>query len=255
MPDTITLLGTSIALDGALLFLWFIIFVAGIIRGFTGFGSALIAVPTLAYLYGPAAAVVIEVLIEIPVVLYLLPAAIRAAHRPTILPMLAMFLLCVPLGAGLLTLIDPKPMKIALSIIVLVAVILLIKQSRLANLMTPRTTLLAGALAGASQGLTAIASPIFAVAMIARNDTATTTRANIILLAGALIMLSLTSYIFLGLATASTFAHALLAAPALILGVITGTHLFKRFAHLNLRPVFLILITAIALATLAQALT
>ena len=59
--------------------MWFIIFVAGIIRGFTGFGSALIAVPTLAYLYGPAAAVVIEVLIEIPVVLYLLPAAIRAA--------------------------------------------------------------------------------------------------------------------------------------------------------------------------------
>jgi uncharacterized membrane protein YfcA len=255
MPDAITFLGTDIALDGALLALWAIVFIAGVIRGFTGFGSALIAVPALAFLYGPAAAVVIEVLIEIPVVLYLLPAAVRQAHRPTVLPMIAMFLVCVPVGAGFLTLIDPQPMKIILSVIVLIAVALLLKQSRLANIMTPRRTLIAGGLAGLSQGLTAIASPIFAVAMMARNDDATTTRANIILLAGALILLSLTSYIVVGLLTLSAVAHAVLAAPALILGVITGTHLFKRFAHLNLRPVFLTLITAIALATLVQALT
>lgn len=255
MPETLTLFGTPVTVDSTILLLWAVIFLAGIVRGFSGFGSALIAVPILAYLYGPAAAVVIEVLIEIPVVLYLLPNAVRNAHHKTIGPMLAMFAVGVPLGAALLSWVDPHPMKIALSVIVLISVALVAKQSNLANLMTPRRTLAAGLISGLSQGLTAIASPIFATAMIARNDDATTTRANIILLAAALIAFALASYVFVGLLTPSTLAHAIIAAPALILGVIAGSLIFQRFAKLNLRPVFLTLIALIALATLADALT
>ena len=79
MPEIVTLFGIPVSLDWQLAMLFAIVFLAGIIRGFAGFGSALLAVPALAVLYGPAQAVVIEVLLEIPVTLGLLPVAVRKA--------------------------------------------------------------------------------------------------------------------------------------------------------------------------------
>ena len=49
--------------DERSLIMLMVVLIAGIIRGFTGFGSALLAVPALATIYGPVEAVVIEVLI------------------------------------------------------------------------------------------------------------------------------------------------------------------------------------------------
>lgn len=101
--------GISIELDPHFFAMMAIVFIAGIIRGFAGFGSALLAVPALAVLYGPAQAIVIEVLIEIPVVLGMSPIAIREAKRETVQPMLLMFVAFVPLGTLLLTIINPDP--------------------------------------------------------------------------------------------------------------------------------------------------
>ena len=96
MPETITILNATIDLDSKLLLLFVVVYIAGIIRGFTGFGSALLTVPALAVLYGPVEAVIIEVLIEIPVSLGLLPVVLRKAERKTVLPMLLMFIVFVP---------------------------------------------------------------------------------------------------------------------------------------------------------------
>ena len=54
-----------------------VVYFSGIIRGYTGFGSALLTVPALAILFGPVQAVAIEILIEIPVSIGLLPKAIK----------------------------------------------------------------------------------------------------------------------------------------------------------------------------------
>ena len=148
MEETITVAaGFDIVLGPSFFIMMVIVFLAGIIRGFTGFGSALLIVPALAMLYGPAQAVVIEVLIEIPVSLGLLPLAFREAERKTVLPMLGMFVLFVPFGTLLLTLVNPDYVKVIISLFVLVSVGLMSQQLRIANLFSPKANFLVGAVA------------------------------------------------------------------------------------------------------------
>jgi uncharacterized membrane protein YfcA len=255
MANGFTFLDTPISIDGPLLLVWVAVFLAGIFRGFAGFGSALIIVPALAYIYGPLQAIVIEVLIEIPVSLALVLGSYKRAERAAVLPMLLMFLIFVPLGAYLARSIDPTPMRIAISALVLIMLVVIAQQKRLAAFITPTGTYLAGAFAGLTQGMAAIAGPVFATAILARGAPADQTRANNVCLAGGLIFLSAASFWAVGIMTRATVAYAILAMPALILGVWVGARLFERLSNWNLRPFMLGFVVITALATLIQAIT
>lgn len=247
--------GLGEVLDARFAAMMIIVYFAGIIRGFTGFGSALLAVPALAVLYGPAQAVVIEVLIEIPVSISLLPLAIREAERKTILPMLSMFAVFVPVGALLLTLVNPDYVKVFMSLFVLISVGLLSQQSRVSRLLTPRANFVVGAISGTTQGLTGMAGPLFATALIARGDNSVRTRANISALAAGIIGFSVVSFWAFGLLTAQTLFYAMIASPAILLGVWTGSVLFRRLADMNVRAVILCFLALTAVMTLYETLT
>lgn len=254
MSELLGFTGLNVEFGTTFIAMMAIVYVAGVIRGFTGFGSALLAVPALAVLFGPMQAVVIGGLIEVPVSLALLPLALREAERKTILPMLGMFVLFVPLGTFFLTIIDPVYAKVVISLFVLTGVGLMSQQSRVANIFSPKANLLVGAISGTSQGMTGIAGPLFATALLARDEGASRTRANISALAGGIIFLSVTSYWVFGLITIQTIVYAVLASPAILLGLWTGSILFRRLAHRNLRGVILLFLALTALATLYQAL-
>ena len=64
--------------SSSFLILIIVVYFSGIIRGYTGFGSALLTIPALAVLFGPVQAVAIEILIEIPVSIGLLPKAMKS---------------------------------------------------------------------------------------------------------------------------------------------------------------------------------
>lgn len=250
MPETL-LAGTPQSL---LILLAVFIFLAGVLRGFNGFGSSLLSVPALSFVLDPAQAVAIATLTEIPVVLLLLPSVRRHASAATTLPMIATFVIFVPIGALALTSINPTPMKIGLCLFVLVMLAILAKQDHIAAFLNRKTLIAAGAFAGFSQGFTAIASPIFATAMIARGEDTQTTRANIIALAAALIALSLISFGWLGLLTVPALITAALVLVPLTFGVFCGQALFNHASHLNLRTLFMALVALTALSTLLQAL-
>jgi uncharacterized membrane protein YfcA len=254
MPDTISLFGATVALDVQLLFLFAVVYIAGIIRGFAGFGSALLVVPALAMIYGPAEAVVIEVMIEIPISLGLLPVALREAERKTVLPLLAMFVLFVPVGALMLKAVDPEPMKIVISVSVLIMVVVIFFQNSLTWFSSRVGMLVTGMLSGFSQGLTGMAGPLFAAALLARGESATLTRANLVAVAGGLIGITVVSFVLVGLVTVETLVYAALATPMIMLGVWTGAYIFRRFAHLNLRGVILGFLALTAVVSLFSAL-
>jgi len=129
VETSITFANVAINFDSRFAAMMVIVVVAGIIRGFTGFGSALLTVPALTVLFGPARAVVIEVLIEIPVSIGLLSMALKEAESKTILPMLVMFALFVPLGTLLLTIVNPDYVRVFISLIVLFSVGLMARKS------------------------------------------------------------------------------------------------------------------------------
>lgn len=254
MPEALLIAGADVTLGTSFFAMMVVVFLAGIVRGFTGFGSALLTVPALAVLYGPTQAVVIEVLIEIPVSLGLLPLAIREAERKTVLPMLCMFVLFVPLGTLLLTVIDPDHVKVFISLFVLATVGLMTQQTRVAGFFSQRANFLVGAVSGTTQGLTGMAGPLFATALLARGENASLTRANISALAGGIIGLSVISFWAFGLMTAQTVVYAMLASPVILLGVWVGSIAFRRLSHWNLRGVILLFLAVSAIAALYQTL-
>ena len=117
--------------NAQLLAVLFAVSLAGFVRGFTGFGSALIIIPALTLVFGPKPAVAMHAIIEIPVVLTLAPAAIRHADRSAVLPMLAALAVATPIGALVLRFLDPEPLKIVISIVVLGMVALLTTRDKL----------------------------------------------------------------------------------------------------------------------------
>ena len=244
----------SAILDARFVTMMFVVFLAGIVRGFAGFGSALLAVPALAVIYGPVQAVVIEVMIEIPVCLGLLPTAFKHAERRTIFPMLAMFLVFVPVGAVLLTITSPDLVKILISLFVLFAVVLLWQQPRITRMISPKTNYIVGALSGTTQGLTGMAGPLFATALIARGDSSIRTRANISSLACGMIFFSVISFSFIGLITAELALYAILASPGMLVGVWVGTLLFHRYGGHKLRGFILCFLAVTAIFTLFETL-
>ena len=249
---TTAIANAGIILDERFVTMMLVVFVAGIVRGFTGFGSALLAVPALAVIYGPVQAVVIEVLIEVPVCLGLLPTAVKHAERRAILPMIAMFMLFVPLGAVLLSVTNPDIVKILISLFVVFAVVLMWQQPRVTNVISPKANYVVGALSGTTQGLTGMAGPVFATALIARGDNSVRTRANISALACGIIFFSVVSFLVLDLLTVELAVYALLASPAILLGVLVGSLLFSSYGGRKLREVILSFLAIIAIFTLVD---
>ena len=92
---------------------------AGLVRGFTGFGGALVMVPVLSLVLGPGAALAAVCASGVPVILQLLPAALRHGERGFVLPFAAAAFAAAPAGTWVLVAVPPAAMKIAISLAVL----------------------------------------------------------------------------------------------------------------------------------------
>src|SRR5690554_1428512 len=91
--------------------------VAGAVRGFSGFGSALVLTPSLSALYGPAIAVPISLLMELALAVPFVPPAARLVDWRRIGALCLAAFGAVPLGAWVLLSVDPRPMRWAISAI------------------------------------------------------------------------------------------------------------------------------------------
>src|SRR6516165_4106298 len=84
--------------------------VAGMVRGFAGFGAAMLMTPVFSALYGPEIGVSLCLMLEIVVALPLLPRAVAHVDWRRIGLLLTAAAVGVPLGNFVLTLIAPVPM-------------------------------------------------------------------------------------------------------------------------------------------------
>src|SRR5713226_8943824 len=98
---------------------------AGMVRGFSGFGAAMVMTPAFSALCGPAIGIALCLLLEIAVALPLLPRAVKYVDWHRIGVILLAAIVGAPLGNLVLTQVAPEPMRWAISAIVLTAVALL----------------------------------------------------------------------------------------------------------------------------------
>ena len=148
-------------------------------RGFVGFGGALISILVVSLLIGPRAAVAIAAISGIPAMFQLLPAAIKHSERNFVLPFAIATLAAAPLGTLVLVSLDQALMKMAIAAFVLLMVAMLWRGWSLSAGGTTGTVA-AGAISGFIQGSAGIGGPPAVTVALSRPGTAQQQRANTI---------------------------------------------------------------------------
>jgi uncharacterized membrane protein YfcA len=223
---------------------------AGMVRGFAGFGAAMVMTPAFSAIYGPAIGISLCLLLEIAVALPLLPRAVKYVNWHRIGVMLLAAIVGAPLGNLVLTQVAPEPMRWAISAIVLTAVALLASGWRFRARPRAGTALAAGGMSGFLNGLSGMAGPPIIFYYLAGDETAERVRANLT-----------TYFIFVDLVTLVVFAgrdliswdtgvQALWLVPAVIAGGLLGQRLFPLASEKFYRRLALFLLVAVAIGSL-----
>ena len=224
--------------------------VAGFLRGFLGFGGALIIIMVVNVVVGPQFAVPLACLSGLPPTFQLLPAAVRNSDRSFALPFGFMSLVMLPLGTLALVQLDPGIMKIVVSGVVLAMVLLLYQGWAFRRKANLPVVMGAGGLTGLIQGATGAAGPMVVAVAMAIPGAPEKQRANVI---GAITFLSLFPALPLwyhGLFTREVVIASLAITPLYMVTTWIGTRYFSGKGHKIYRNATLVALTIISLVTL-----
>ena len=210
-------------------------------------------VPVLSLVLGPGPALAAVCASGVPVILQLLPAALRHAERAFVLPFVAAAFAAAPAGTWVLVAVPPAAMKVAISLAVLAMTALMAWGWRFPPRAGAGVMAVLGAGSGLIQGATGARPPAVAAAL-ARHGSPETQRGNVIGAVSALGLCAAIPYWFHGLFTLEALAVAAVILPAYIGSTWIGIRLFAGRGKLWYRRAALAVLAAVGLATLAFAL-
>ncbi|MEM7252442.1 MAG: sulfite exporter TauE/SafE family protein [Pseudomonadota bacterium] len=229
-------------------------FASGFLRGFVGFGGGLVSVPILSVVYGPLAAVPIASIMALPALFQLLPPAVRDGESSVLIPLGIGILIAAPAGSATLAAIDPLVTKIAISLLVLVMVLLLVRNWRLPGADRTPVLVAAGGVSGFIHGAAGIGGPPLVAVALSRPGEARQQRGNVL---GAVALVSITtvaSLWYFGLFTRAVIVVSLVLVPVYSIGAWLGARYFSGAGQQYYRPIALVLLGVIGVATLGLAL-
>jgi hypothetical protein len=220
------------------------------VRGFAGFGAAMLMTPIFSALYGPAVGVALCLLLEIVVGLPLIPGVVRLVDWGRIGVLLLAAAVAVPLGNVVLTVAEPESMRWAISAIVLVAVLLLASGWRFSGRPRTFTTLVAGASSGFLNGLSGMAGPPIAFYYLAGEESVTRVRANLTTYFVFVDLAAFAAFLLRGLVDGGTMVQGAFLAPAVIAGGVLGGKLFPLATEKFYRRLAMVLLVGVAIGSL-----
>jgi uncharacterized membrane protein YfcA len=199
---------------------------AGVMRGYSGFGTAVILAPAYSVLWGPQAGVPVMLLMELFVSVQLLPKALGEADRRLILPIGLAAVVATPLGAVVLLNADGDSLRRGIGIFVLVFGLLLMSGWRYHGPRPLPLNLAIGTVSGLLKGATGISGPPVILYLLAGPDAAKRHRANLILFFASIAVISVVAPALAGLIGATVLVRTALLLPVLLLCVPIGARLF-----------------------------
>lgn len=232
----------------------FIIALASVSRGVTGFGFAVVATPLLALVLPPSVAVPVSVLLQIPSGLpivindwahtdFRVAGITFAAGLPALIP-----------GFYILAHASADVIRLIVGVTVVVSAVCLAIGAKLDR--PPRTLelLATGAISGFMQGAAAISGPPVVVLFLASSWRIARCRATLsllfLLLAAATLIIALLS----GLMTRDGVIIAIVSLPGLLLGQFLGARIFTRIDARRYRMISVLSVAATGLLVVIKGL-
>ncbi len=200
---------------------------AGLVRGFSGFGSAMIIMPAASSVLSPVGAVVFLSVVELVGPLPNVPDALRNSERRDLLRLGAGMVIGMPIGIWSLTRIAPEVFGWAVSLTVLCLLGLLLTGWRYKGRLSGPLVTGAGALGGVTSGAVGLAGPPVIMLYMASRLPIATIRANFLLYLLMVDVLMLLSLAVLGELEGRPIALGALLVIPYVVANIGGARLFR----------------------------
>ncbi len=224
--------------------------IAGLVRGFAGFGGALIFVPVASALVGPQiASVIIWTVDTIPSLPIAIPALKKTEWR-TVWPVAIGNILTVGLGVWWLTHGDPLALRWGIVAFIFISVAFLWSGWRYHGTRPWPLSTAVGAVSGFFGGAAQVSGPPVLIYWLAGNEPAALIRANVISLF-TITTVSTGIAMWLGdLFTKQAVTTAIITAPVYAISLLIGQRLFGRTTDQTFRSLAFALILVAAIISL-----
>jgi len=223
---------------------------AGVVRGITGFGGAMMMSPPMALLLGPLAAVPVVLLLESIAATPMLVQTRALVRWRVIGPIIAAACVTVPAGTWILVSADPVLMRRVIAGTVILFSAAMLSGWRYAGAQRLPTAIGVGAVSGALVGATSMGGPPVILYLLAGPDRIETTRANLTFFVGAISAAGLAGLAWNGVLTWGAAGLAALLTPGYYGGMVLGTRVFPRFNDRRFRQFTLALMAVVSLGIL-----
>ena len=203
---------------------------AGLMRGFAGFGSAMLMAPIFAILFGSSDMVVTVVAIELIVSLQLFPQGRAHADWKLLTPLSVAACAAMPVGVWLLANVDKNTIVTVVSGIIVAFVLLMWSGWRYRGRRSMVATAVVGGLSGAMMATTSVGGPPVLIYLLSGNDPIEVNRANIVTYYFLTQFLLIVIVLATGVAGIDALVRAVVLFPVMTLGAWIGARAFRGLA-------------------------
>lgn len=236
-----------------LLFAGIAVFIAAVVRGYSGFGFSMISAVSLTLVLPPAEVIPVVLLLEVIASSWLLPQVWRKIDWASLAPLSAGVVLGTPIGLWALASIPATPMRAAIALVVIGFVTLMWRGWHQSRIPQTGSIALIGAISGILNGSTTMGGPPVILFYLSGPAGAAVSRASMIAFFLGTDLLALIMAFFGGLITSRTGIFGACGTLPLVAGLFCGSRLFRRSRGEGFERKVLVLLALLAVAAFLRA--
>ena len=226
MMDVLHGLYPSLAVFSALAL---IVFLAGTIRSFTGFGSGLVMAPTFGYFMSPSNVVAVMVLLNFVTTIQMLPSIWKHINWKLVMSVSIPGMLGVPIGIALIQWLDPMLIRKMISVLVATLAVVMLIGWQYQGVRDKKQDWSVGLFSGTLNGIAGVGGPPLVLYLISAKDISPQAFRSFFMAYFAFIQVTtLTMMLFNGTLNVSQFAYTGSFLPFYILSTVVGSYLFNK---------------------------
>lgn len=221
--------------------------IGGFVRGYSGFGFGMAAMPILTMGLLPSIAVPTSLIMEVVISCAALPKA-RGHVQSSILGWLFFgTLIGTPIGLAVLVAVPVDIMRLTIAMLVALSVIVLWRQPVLARRAPGSPSLaVAGFVSGVLNGGAGMAAPPIVIVLLGSDAQPRVVRATVMAFVTISSMLGIALAAAKGLLTTDAIVPLLILVPCSVIGVLVGGAVFANTNHANYRAISLAILFSVS---------
>lgn len=227
-----------------------IVAAAGVMRGITGFGGAMLMTPPLGILLGPVPAVVISLCLEAVAALIMVPAVYKDLPFKEFARLIVPASLAIPIGTQVLMGLDAGAARRLIGAIVVISSIAMLSGLRYTRQAPGALSVAIGALAGVLLGATGIGAPPVVLFLLSGPSPVRNTRAVLTMFISTTSLIGVIALFASGVITVPLLAWSALLAICYLAAIWAGMKAFAKLTDHGARTIALCLMLLLGAAAL-----